>query len=331
MLLLTTVQEEAAIPVKLNSTGGGSVTLTTPSTASDFTQTLPAGNGTILTTAGVTTPVEFAAGTAALPSITTTGDTNTGAFFPAADTVAIGTGGTERMRVDSSGNVGIGTSAPASPLQVSGTARFGAGPSDATNATVAMYSDGTGISIEAFQGNNAATKRNIWLNAYGGTLLVGTTTQRNGITLQHSDGATTYRPNNNAAFGVHHFNSDVGGTATLKSYVQCDGTYTNISDQRFKTDITPARSYLGDLLKIQVVNYRWKDDDSAEKKLGVIAQQVEQVFPAMVKNVVGNTQTGETQKMIPYEVFVPMLITAIQELKAENDDLKARLTALEAN
>ena len=69
---------------------------------------------------------------------------------------------------------------------------------------------------------------------------------------------------------------------------------------------------------------------SAEKKLGVIAQQVEQVFPAMVKNVVGNTQTGETQKMIPYEVFVPMLITAIQELKAENDDLKARLTALEA-
>ena len=85
------------------------------------------------------------------------------------------TNNTERMRVDASGNVGIGTSSPASPLQVSGTARFGAGPSDATNATVAMYSDGNGISIEAFQGNNTATKRNIWLNAYGGAVGIGTT------------------------------------------------------------------------------------------------------------------------------------------------------------
>ena len=115
------------MPVKLNSIGGGSVTLTTPSTASDFTQTLPAANGTILTTAGVTTPVEFAAGAAALPSITTTGDTNTGAFFPAADTVAIGTGGTERMRVDSSGNVGIGTSSPGSLLTVNGNLAFNSG------------------------------------------------------------------------------------------------------------------------------------------------------------------------------------------------------------
>ena len=48
------------------------------------------------------------AGTAAAPSITATGDTNTGVFFPAADTVGISTGGTERARVDSSGNLGLG-------------------------------------------------------------------------------------------------------------------------------------------------------------------------------------------------------------------------------
>ena len=41
-------------------------------------------------------------------------DTNTGIFFPAADTVAVATAGTERLRVDSSGNVGIGTTSPAS-------------------------------------------------------------------------------------------------------------------------------------------------------------------------------------------------------------------------
>lgn len=48
------------------------------------------------------------AGSASAPSITATGDTNTGIFFPAADTVGISTGGTERARVDSSGNLGLG-------------------------------------------------------------------------------------------------------------------------------------------------------------------------------------------------------------------------------
>jgi hypothetical protein len=58
-----------------------------------------------LSATGVST---FAAGTALLPALIPTGDPNTGVWFPAADTVAVSTAGAERMRIDSSGNVGIG-------------------------------------------------------------------------------------------------------------------------------------------------------------------------------------------------------------------------------
>lgn len=48
------------------------------------------------------------AGTAAAPSLIPFGDPNTGIWFPAADTVAISTGGSERVRIDGSGNLGVG-------------------------------------------------------------------------------------------------------------------------------------------------------------------------------------------------------------------------------
>ena len=61
--------------------------------------------------------LSFADGTAAAPSIAHTGDLNAGIFFPAADTVAVSTAGLERLRVDSSGNVGIGGT-PATQLDL---------------------------------------------------------------------------------------------------------------------------------------------------------------------------------------------------------------------
>jgi hypothetical protein len=70
----------------------GTVGATTPSS----------GAFTTLSATGVTT---VQAGTAALPAITTSGDTNTGIFFPAADTIAFSEGGAEAMRIDSSANL----------------------------------------------------------------------------------------------------------------------------------------------------------------------------------------------------------------------------------
>lgn len=62
-----------------------------------------------LVVSGVST---FAAGSAGAPSISPSGNSNTGVFFPAADTVAISEGGVEALRVDSNANVGIGTVTP---------------------------------------------------------------------------------------------------------------------------------------------------------------------------------------------------------------------------
>ena len=68
-----------------------------------------------------TTGISGVDGSAGIPAVQGT-DTNTGIAFPAADTVSIATSGTERLRVDSSGYVGVNTTAPAYPLDVSGTA-----------------------------------------------------------------------------------------------------------------------------------------------------------------------------------------------------------------
>jgi len=81
---------------------------------SDFikiSNTAGAGTFTNLTVTGV---ADFADGTEALPSITNTGDTNTGIWFPAADTIAFSEGGAEAMRINSSGNVLVGTTSNAS-------------------------------------------------------------------------------------------------------------------------------------------------------------------------------------------------------------------------
>jgi hypothetical protein len=71
----------------------------------------PANKLDVSGTFGASDVATFAAGTALLPAITTTGDTNTGILFPAADTIAFATAGAERARISSSGNVWVNSNA----------------------------------------------------------------------------------------------------------------------------------------------------------------------------------------------------------------------------
>jgi hypothetical protein len=107
--------------------------------ASGDTITIPSG-----ATLSSTDPLVFPAGTVSLPAITTTGDTNTGIFFPAADTIAFTEGGGEAMRITSAGAMLLGTttagSASAGDLVVNGGVFLGG---TATANELDDYEEGT--------------------------------------------------------------------------------------------------------------------------------------------------------------------------------------------
>jgi hypothetical protein len=125
---------------------------------------------------------------------------------------------------------------------------------------------------------------------------------------------TPNRAGDGGLFGLTVANS--GGNAFA---IYTNGTYGTISDINRKKNVETARNgYLTDLCALRVVKYNWKEqEDSAPKELGFIAQEIEQVFSGLV-------QTDDNgQKMVKQPVLIPMLIKAIQELKAEFDAYKA--------
>ena len=95
--IVADIIESAGSQISLNV---GNVTILTAS-SSGLTLT-PTSNVNINVSSST---LAFGAGSVSLPSITTSGDTNTGLFFPAADTIAFAEGGAEAMRINSSGNL----------------------------------------------------------------------------------------------------------------------------------------------------------------------------------------------------------------------------------
>jgi hypothetical protein len=162
------------------------------------------GAFTTLAASGVAT---FSAGTAATPAITTSGDTNTGIFFPAADTIAFAEGGVERMRIDSDGNVGIGTSSPDSLLTVIKDASIPSGillsnaafvvraAAGGNAATLRFAADNTN-QLTAIQAQQTTTGTNLplLLNLFGGNVGIGTSAPASKLDVAESSSGVSVTP-----------------------------------------------------------------------------------------------------------------------------------------
>ena len=101
-------------------------------------------------------------------------------------------------------------------------------------------------------------------------------------------------------------------------------SYGGISDERLKENIVDATPKLDDLNQVRIVNYNFIDEPD-KKQLGVIAQELQEIFPKMVSEYGEDGHLG-----VKYSIFVPMLIKALQEADDKIDALTARIEALEA-
>lgn len=228
---------------------GGAITTATINSAV-IGGTTPAA-GTFTT--GTFTTGSFAVGAAATPSITITGDTNTGLFSPGADAIAVSTGGVERMRINSTGDVGVGTVSPISfganyqTVQVNGT-NGGIFRASNTAATVVgdFYADTLFVGIRTatsvpltFQTNGVEHVR---IHASGGVsvgnlvdpgdnnLSVTGTTATNGITMTGgTQNWTVTASGTNLTFaynGVNRMRLTSTGDLTVTGNVTAFGTIT---------------------------------------------------------------------------------------------------------
>jgi hypothetical protein len=114
--------------------------------------------------------------------------------------------------------------------------------------------------------------------------------------------------------GGSTYNIQINGNGNITN---ANNSYGSLSDESLKENIVDATPKLNDLMAVQVRGYNLKNDEKKTKQLGVIAQELETVFPTMVD------VEPDGLKSVKYSVFVPMLIKAIQELKAEFDAYKA--------
>lgn len=102
------------------------------------------------------------------------------------------------------------------------------------------------------------------------------------------------------------------------------GAFFYTSDKSLKAHILPLSGSLSNILNLQGVSFNWKD--SGEKGIGLVAQDVEKVYPELVHT---NPQSGI--KSVEYGNLVAPLVEAIKEQQKQIDELKAEIKALKGN
>lgn len=253
-------------------------------------------------------------------------------------------GATERMRITAAGNVGIGTTTPSAPLDVTGViksstySQYGSsmyyGIGNALSGSYAstdllMYNGANGIA--GFITNNTERMR----ITSGGVLLLnetstgssplmqisGDTSSYNNLTIK--DTGTTYSTGNRFAMFTNSSNAVAG-------QIQHTGVTTTAfatsSDQRLKENIVDAPNALDKIMDIKVRSYDWKED-SSHVEYGFVAQEVNEVYGEPVG--VGGEDVKDDPWNIEYGRLTPILLKAIQEQQALITDLTTRLSALE--
>jgi hypothetical protein len=244
------------------------------------------------------------AGSVSACSVAPSGDPNTGLYFPSADVAAVVTNGTERVRVDASGNVGIGTT-PTQRLHVvrSGTgiaARFTDNSTQTLDigvtASAGVYYDNPNSGYHEWQIGGSGKMR----LTGGAELLIGTTTDNGAYLLQ--------------------VNSQIYATnATIAT-----------SDARFKTNVealTDATSVIEALRPVAFDFIPQSDRNfAAERQVGLIAQEAQAALAGTdyADSVVA--QCGD-HLGLAYEKLVPVLIKALQESNARIAALEERINA----
>jgi hypothetical protein len=302
-----------------------------------------------------TTGVAGVDGTAATPAIQGN-DTNTGIFFPAADTIAFAEGGAEVARFDSNGRLGVGVASPTQKLDVSGLVQSqnNAGSNDSIVGAYNFYNTNPSASANPNRASIVAGRENSAWGAYlqfntstgtsavsevmrldsTGNLLAGLTsftgtpgviTVQGVIAQKYAIRCQVTETGSNGQISFQNPNGLVGQITTSGGST----TYATSSDYRLKENISPMTGALSKVVALKPCTYTWKADGSNGE--GFIAHELAEVCPDAVtgeKDAVDSEGNIKPQG-IDTSFLVATLTAAIQEQQAIITDLKSRIEALE--